>query len=325
MKRAWFSLVPVAALLITGCDDPGAAECVNASSGVSAKFVADTLLVPQSRMDYALDLNGDQKADNQLGNIIGALTQQGLNTQDGVNSAIMDGNVILLLNASAADLTNDTCASVEAAAGKSMMNPDFSGNGSFMKDTAVGGGTFKGKITNGTFDSNSPVTTSTPATVTIQLPLVAGATPVSLKITGAHLKFTKQGDKLINAQINGAIKKTDVDGEIIPSVAKLLSDRIAADPNGSTNMQILSLFDNGGVDEGCMGGCKNADGTCGVKMDKKIQVCEVATNSIIKNVLAPDVDLFEDAGNTVYKPNKDNTGKDSLSLGLKFTAVKANF
>src|SRR4051812_2571957 len=94
MKRAWFSLVPVAALLVTGCDDPGAAECVNVTSGVSFKFVADTLSVPQSRMDYALDLNGDQKADNQLGNIIGALTQQGLDTQKGVNDAVTGGNVI---------------------------------------------------------------------------------------------------------------------------------------------------------------------------------------------------------------------------------------
>ncbi len=325
MKRAWFSLVPVAALLVTGCDDPGAAECVNVTSGVSFKFVANTLSVPQSRMDYALDLNGDQKADNQLGNIIGALTQQGLDTQKGVNDAVTAGNVILLMNVTGDSITDSTCASVEASAGKSMMMPDFSGNGTFTKDTTIGGGTFKGKITNGTFDSNSPVTTTNPATLTLQLPLVAGATPVSLKITGGHLKFTKTGDNVMNGQINGAIKKTDVDGEIIPSVAKLLSDRIAADPTGSTNMQILSLFDNGGVDEGCMGGCKNADNTCGVKNDKKIQVCEVATNSIIKNVLAPDVDLFEDAANTVYKPNKDNTGKDSLSLGLKFSAVKANY
>src|SRR5687767_5914123 len=129
MKRAWFSLVPAAALLMTGCGDPAVAECVNASSGMSFKFVADTLSVPQSRMDYALDLNGDQKADNQLGNIIGALTQQGLDTQKGVNDALTEGSVILLMNASAADLTNDTCASAEAAAGKPMMMPDFTGNG----------------------------------------------------------------------------------------------------------------------------------------------------------------------------------------------------
>ena len=39
---------------------------------------------------------------------------------------------------------------------------------------------------------------------------------------------------------------------------------------------------------------------------------------------SPDFMLrFDDAGN--YKPNKDNTNKDSLSLGLSFTMVGAKF
>jgi hypothetical protein len=321
MKRAWSSFLPACALFIAGCPG-GEPECVNATSGAEAQFVADTLLVPESRSDFAYDLNGDGKLDNQLGNIIGALAQQGLKTQDSVNEALMNGSVILLMHEKGADLTNNDCASVEIAVGNTMMMPDFTGNGMFTKNPAIGGGTLKGKITNGIFDSNPSSSATTEPKVTIQLPLVAGSDPLRLNITGAHIKFTKSGDKVTTGQLNGGILKKDIDDVIVPNVAQLLSDRITADPNSSTNMQILSLFDNGGADEGCSGACKNKDGSCGVSGDKKIQVCEVATNSIIKNVLAPDVQLFQGGA---YKPNAGNETKDSLSLGLKFTAVKAKF
>lgn len=332
MKR-WTSLIAAMALSpvllpLAGCGDGGASECVNVTTGVSAQYVGDTLKVPMQRMDYAMDLNGDGKSDNQLGNIIGALTAQNLDTQLGVDEAIKAGNVILLLGASANSLDASDCAAVDVGVGKKMAMPDFSGAGMFTKDTSVGGGTFRGKITGGAFNSNSPVTATTATEVTIQLPLVAGSDPVKLKITGAHLQYTKSGDKLTKGQLNGAIRSADVQTDIIPNVAKLLSDRVAADPTNSTNMQVLNIFDTGGEDQGCMGACDNAanvgrgETACGVKMDKKIQTCEVATNSIIKNVLAPDVQMFQGG---VYKPSRDNTMKDSLSIGLSFTGVKATF
>ena len=57
--------------------------------------------------------------------------------------------------------------------------------------------------------------------------------------------------------------------------------------------------------------------------DGMVGVCEVSGNSIIKNVLNPDVQMFDSAGN--YHPNPANTNQVSLSLGLGFTAVKATF
>jgi hypothetical protein len=313
-------------LAAAGCNGTTVSECVNATTGAESKYVANTLMVPQQRADYALDLNGDGKPDNQLGNIIGALTAQNLNTQDGVNKAIADGSVLLLMDEKAADLQNNDCGTTDVSAGvKPAMPPKYDGTDVLTIDTSLGGGTFKGKITGGTFNSNSPVTTSSPTSLTIQLPLVSGSQPVKLSISGAHIQFTKMGDGAMKGQINGGIKSTDVQNNIIPNVAMLLSDRVTAMPTGSTEMQILSIFDTGGeADPACSGACKNMDGSCAKAGDKKIDVCEVATNSIIKNVLAPDVQLFSDDGST-YKPNPANTHKDSLSLGLSFTAVKASF
>src|SRR5207302_3490640 len=110
----------------------------------------------------------------------------------------------------------------------------------------LGGGTFKGKIAASKFNSNSPVTTTNPTTLSIQLPLVSGSDPVKLTITGAHIQFTKMGDGLMQGQLNGAIKDSDVQTNIIPNVAMLLSTRVAMDPTNSTNKQILSIFDTGG-------------------------------------------------------------------------------
>jgi len=155
--------------------------------------------------------------------------------------------------------------------------------------------------------------------VQLQLPLVSGAAPVDLKIIGAHIQFHYAGGMISNGQINGAIKSTDVTNTIIPNVAQLLDMRVEANPSGSTEKQILQIFDIGCSDTSA----KNFDGTPAAKMDGKVATCEVADNSIIKNVLNPDVQMFDASGN--YHPNKSNTNKDSLSLGLGFTAVKATF
>jgi hypothetical protein len=221
-------------------------------------------------------------------------------------------------------------------------------------NTGIGGGKVIGTISNGFFNSNSPVTatSATEAQLTVQLPLVAGAAPINLTVHGGHMQFTRMGDGLMKGQINGAIKNSDVQNSIIPSVAVILTNKVMSGTGMmSTNQQILDIFDTGGTaqpGDNCMNtdgtpSCKNqaasaADfGKCAQKGDKIISTCEVATNSLIKNVLAPDVQMFNstvtmDASGkpvlmegTTYMPSMANTAKDSLSLGLSFTAVKASF
>jgi hypothetical protein len=69
--------------------------------------------------------------------------------------------------------------------------------------------------------------------------------------------------------------------------------------------------------------CQNLDGSCAKAKDGIISDCEVATNGIMRNLLAPDVQMFDAAGN--YHPNPSNTSPDSLSIGYAFTAVPASF
>ncbi|MFI5289284.1 MAG: hypothetical protein ACHQ17_06535 [Polyangia bacterium] len=330
MKRiTGLILAAAVALPVAGCGgDSGMSTFTCTATGTDLKFVANSLTVPATKNDFAVDLDGDGVPDNALGRIIAALNSQNLMTQDGVNKAVADGSVVLLMDETADSTSMSSCAEVKVAIGNTpAAPPKYDGSDTFTVKSQSGD--LKGQITNSAFTSlPAPVTATTPYTMSLQLPLVSGSAPVDLEITGARLSFTNAGGGIMKGQINGAIKNSDVQGKIIPSVAGILQMKVAADPTSSTNMQILGLFDTGGTaDPACNGACKNPDGTCAVANDKKIDICEVSTNTIIKGVLAPDVQLFDASGN--YKPTKKGaagyTMADSLSLGLSFTAVKASF
>jgi hypothetical protein len=335
MKRTIISLFSLVPLAFGACGGSGTSsgDCTASGGSNKAQYVVNSVMVPEQRSDYAIDLNGDGRVDNQLGNIIGALTGQGLDVQSGVNMATADGTLVLLMSEASTDATfqSDNCATSVVQIGQSTTNPDFSGTGTFAVDTSQQGGTFNGPIKVGKFSSAPPATTKDPVTVAIELPLVAGATPVLLKVQGAHLQYTVSGGMITGGQLNGGIKSSDVQMSIIPSVADILSGKLMNDnPQTSTDMQIASIFDNGGkADPACSAGtCQNPaygtrPGMCAAAKDNIIDTCEVSTAGLIQNVLAPDVQLFDASGN--YAPNAMNTTKDSLSIGLAFTAVGAKF
>jgi hypothetical protein len=306
--------------------DLGPGECVSPQGTSRGQWVTNAMTVPQQRADFALDLNGDGKVDNQYGNIIGALTAQNLDTQADVNSHIAAGNNLLLFDLQTTDaaLLSDPCAgSTAAAAAQPGSAPKFDGTDSFTPDLAFSPAPFKGTLTTGAFNSNAPATTTHP--VTLQLKLDVAGSLVRVTLHGAHLQYTVSAGGLMKGQINGAIPNAEVQSTMVPAIATSLTARVTANPTSSNSMQILAIFDTGGTaDPACSNTCKNPDGSCAVANDKKIDTCEVGTNSIIKNVLAPDVQLFAADGVT-YQPNPSNTMKDSLSVGLGFTAVKAAF
>lgn len=282
------------------------------------KYVLNQIMLPMQRSDYAMDLNGDGHLDNQLGNIIGAVESQGLDAQTAVGVAIQAGSALHLVSLDATDpaLMNDPNAGAGLWVAKSMA-PDFSGQGKFAIDNAYPASKFTGRLDAGHFSSENPVMTMKPVHATLKLPL-AGVTPIVLPINGAHIQFDAQSGnppRLVSGQLHGSIKNSDVQGKIIPAVAMALNAQVQANPGSPNTMQLLALFDTGG--------CANPNGTMAKANDGKIDVCEVSTNQIIQNVLAPDVQIYDANGN--YAPNPANTKKDSLSMGVAFTAVRASF
>jgi hypothetical protein len=343
MKRSLISLVSILPLSFAACGSSSGGDCTPGAGGSTGKYVADTLTVPADRTTFSYDLVGSGRPENQLGIIMGALSTNGLNPQTGVDMALMSGQVVLLLSENSADssFSSDTCASASVQNGKSTTTPPTAG-ATYTTDPSATGGTFAGPITGGTFASAPSATTKKPVTMSLELPLVANSDPLKLTVYGAHVQFHADGTKVTGGVLNGAIKSTDVNNVIIPKVTDLLNNKLTADKGmmTSTDMSILTLFDNGGQATGmpatgcsdtggCTAACQNPMSAsvrpcmCAVSGDQAIDVCEVATSTVIKSVLAPDVQMFDASGN--YAPNPNPTMKDSLSLGIGFTAIKASF
>jgi hypothetical protein len=299
--------------------------CAPAGGALRAQYVWNAVLVPMQRSNYALDLNGDGRADNQFGNIFGALAGQNLDVQNDVTQAVTSGQCLTLIDAHADDFSDDACAASDVEAADAVVSPDFSGAGHFTVDAAALPGHFAGTFAAGTFSSLPlPPSAATPVIMTLKLPLLGAI--IGVQLVGAHVQYTRAADGTVTGgQLNGAIRSTDVQNILIPALAASLTAQVQVTPLSPRAMQILAIFDNGGkADPACSAGtCKNPDGTCAVKGDNKIDICEIATSGLLQNVLAPDVQMFDANGN--YQPSPDNTHKESLSIGLGFSAVPATF
>jgi hypothetical protein len=315
--------VPFLLIAFTGCSDGNggggpdlaAPACAMPGGPHQARWVVDRLLLPLQSSDYAIDLNGNGVPDNQFGNIVAALTLQGTDVMKQVNDNIAAGEDVRLVEIESSDpaLTTDLCAVASALTGLAMPAGDGGVMGPFAIDTTVPPGRFVGGLMGGVFDSPSPVTTTAPVTAGVRLP-ITGAAPIAVPLIGAHLGFTIAGGAIMTGQLHGAIRKEVVQGTIIPAIVMGLNAKIAKDPTNASNQSLLTMFD--------VGGCTNPDGSQ-AKTDGKVDICEFASNLTIKNVLAPDVQMFDAAGH--YAPNPANTTKDSLSFGVAFTAVPASF
>jgi hypothetical protein len=301
------------------------------------KLVVSTVTVPSQPSAFKLDLNGDGNPKNRYANIVGAFASQGTlfgDDQTALQATVTAGSNLLLLEIDSRDpaLQNDACAGARLEVGAATASPDFGGSGLFSVDPGFAPSSFSGPLVAGAFDSASPATTTMPVSMAIELSF--GGVVVRVPIIGAHLQFSVAGGRA-SGQLNGAIRNADMQATVIPAMATAYTNEIAQNPTSSNSLQLKSLFDTG-----CAGTCKNPDGSCAVSGDSRIDPCEVRTNPIINNVLAPDVQMFTTDGAT-YMPFPgsyagldmaaplDMSGApstlDSLSIGIGFSAVGATF
>jgi hypothetical protein len=168
----------------------------------------------------------------------------------------------------------------------------------------------------GALRTNDPVTTTHPVSAVVQVELASGVDPVALKLNGVHMQATVSSTGLTQGELHGSVLKADFDGAMIPATAKVLTLQVQTNPLSTTTFFIETIFD--------IGGCTNPDGSPSMANDHRIDPCEVAQNAQIQSLFAPDVQIFS-ADGTTYAPNPQNAHKDSVSVGLGFTAVPASF
>ena len=288
---------------------------VTSATGTVYQFVFSKIVLPRSNGQFAIDLNGDGQPDNQFGKVVDALAGYS-NPQAAADDGITRGATLELIGVQTADLQNSSMAGAALQPAKSMAAPDLSGKGMFTVDSAQPAAQLFGRLSVGVLRTNDPATTTHPVSTVVRFELAVGVDPIALKLNGAHVQGTLSSTGLTQGELHGSALKADFDSAMIPATAKLLTLQVQTNPLSTTTFLVESIFD--------IGGCTNPDGSPAMAGDNRIDPCEVAQNAQIQSLFAPDVQIFA-ADGTTYAPNPQNAHKDSVSVGLGFTAIPASF
>ena len=316
-------LLLTAALPLAACG--GGDEGQPVPEGEKYTYVVATATVPasasQATKDFGIDLDGDGRKDNALGSVLATLKGQGLDVQPSLTAAVNDGSIVLLTEFQTKSFSAASASGLRVFLGDNTMITPAACTDPLMPATCglhlKGTGSFKisaaspttalvsGPIVGGTFKGG-------PGTISLQISLTAGAAPLQLDLLGARAELSTITDTSIGKGIvAGAISKADLDNKILPAIKGQLDAQVAACTGtpktppmcgcmaGSGAAQILSLFDTTPAD-------------CAVSLD------EIKNNSIIKTLLAPDVECSTSGCVANGTPN-------ALSIGLGVTAVKGTF
>lgn len=248
--------------------------------------IANSITLPKSGTDYAIDLNGDGTPDNKIGSLIGTLGSlaSGMDLQTSLDAKINDGTIMLLfeLLGPSQDLVNNTNVTVQMHVGQDL-DGDASDNFSGSEPLGLSPNSPSNIIlSNGSITSSS--LTAGPGTLII--PLVIGESSSIITLKKSYIKATVSSTGLANGILAGAITENELDAQLLPLLIQLID---GLDPSIKTI--VMLLFDT-----------NPKDGT--------LSASEIKNNAMLAAYFTPDVDTDNDSV------------PDALSLGVGFTAVK---
>src|SRR5690348_8073662 len=145
MTRTYFALLLIAA----ACGGSSGSKSIDANNGMGsdaplpppdaqmaqgthAHYVVDRLMVPttnQQAQMYALDLDGNGTVDNQLGSDLATLQSMGADVQGSVDTAVNDGDILMLVDIQTTAFDNATGAGFSLYAGENPNPSPCSGPG----------------------------------------------------------------------------------------------------------------------------------------------------------------------------------------------------
>jgi hypothetical protein len=289
----------------TGPFDPGANH---------TQYVADSITVPTTaslanQLGINLDADDQGRPDNALGQILSALSSQGnLDFQVAVDTLVDGGDLLYMFDVDAVSLVDEANATVLHVLGEDCdFNPsnNFSGDEPFTVADPSNESALTGTIGSGALDIG-------PGEMTLRM-VVFTADPIDLPLIGARIHGTIDANGIMTGKIGGAILESEVENTLIPGLADSMQAVIDVDcmgtsptccTDGTTGQTYVDLFDE---NSDCM-----------------VTAMELRDSSLISSLFAPDVDLLDSTNGDIFDPRVDGI-KDSLSLGIGFTAVGAQF
>lgn len=315
IKTALFTLITAGMLVFGGCssdtnttNDTGTKQDqgVNTDTTTGSDSQSDTIVssgdhqtvinvikVPETKDDYAQDINGDGTTDNKVGQIINTIdTAAGgkLGLQIGVDEAMAKGTILMLLELVSESLVESQSATLTAYQGEDTDNAplnNLSGSG-VLKKAALSGQPqgIQGKIAGGKFSGSG--------TFSLVVPLLSEET-ITVKL--AKVEADVEANALKNGKVAGAIPLAEIESKILPTIGVTYFIFYNSLPAGNNKTLMENLVKEQSA-EVCAG---NAT------------VCSESIIAFAKNFLSADIDTDGD------------TTKDAVSIGVGFDSIKCSF
>ena len=322
VNRSFVCIVGALSLGLVACGGGGDDDGTTIDpTGTDHTYVAATLNLPENAaeaMMLGLDIDGkaNDGVDNQLGMVLGSIgaLAPDLDLQMAVDEQIAQGDIILLANVKAKDLTNASGVGFYVYLGENPNPPactdandmvcgrHLTGTASFSiaasspTDAAIGGRIIAGKFTGG------------PGTVNLQIAL-SGGVPIDLPLQRARAELTSiSATGWTSGKIGGAISQEDINTEVVPAIADTV--RTSFDETCATNTQ------GGTMANMCMCTAGETGETLRGLFDKTPYDCNITDEEVqmvVSGFLTPDIDL------------DGNGTNDALSLGIGVTGVGGTF
>jgi len=338
VRSTFFALAMTASLGAAACGGGGGDDDGGGPTGDPHGYVIDKVTVPDQGDDpaFGFDLNGDGNIDNRLGSDIASLavlSGGSFDIQGGIDKAVDDGSILLLVNIQATALDNAANAGTQVFLGKlgtpaaACTDPNdtttcrqhLDGHGSFTVDSASPtDAKVVGNIVNGTF------TNTTPGKIALQIAF--SGTAINVELVDAHAQINgiaADGSLFASSKVGGGISQSDLMTNVEPAIADSIQDIIVRDcapanvpaspRDGTGYPDYCHCTGTGATIIGSLTIDQNTTAHADTAYDCVISHDEFADDGTVQQLLKPDIDT-------------DNDGvTDALSVGVQITGIKGTF
>jgi len=293
--------------------------------GTHHGYVVNSVLIPTTPAQvtqFGLDLGSktstklDGNPDNVLGSLLNALASPAIkfDIQGPLTDAVKQGSLLLLVDFQTKDFITAAASGLSVKFGATPMPAPCNAPGD-CGHHLEGSGTFTiaadsptddalaGKIVSGSFNGG-------PGELALQI-AIGSTTPVSLSLLHARVQATGISETgIMSANVGGLVTQTELNTKLGPAIQGQVATIIDRDCKGartppgcgctvgSTGAQVIALLE----------GVPTAIADCSITVE------EIFGYPVIMPMLAPD-SCSKDTCKTA----------DSLSIGVRVTAVKATF
>ncbi len=295
--------------------------------GKTYKLVMNSLTLPGSTgsSTFAYDFDGDGRTENQLKNLVAAVSVAGLDLQTPLSDAVSSGQIINLISLTSDSVDAAACVGVSLNQGKGAAFPKFDGSDVFTPVSPTGsplsGALASGKLTT----THSRVLTAvTESQFELQISLGKGL--LKLPLRGAQIEGIVQSGgpvfRMTSGVLHGVVAKKDIDDKLLPAIADQITDLIHSDPTSSNTRVIINLFESS-TDPVSVTKCMTPSRCCRLSPATCVILPEEVQRSPIGGVLSPDVEVLDDLGK--WKPVPGGKKYNAMSVGLGFSAITASY